>query len=51
MNIHEHVVYSLEPFAADFKRHVEIGKSALSGSGVLVTGGTETRAYRDGGHR
>jgi hypothetical protein len=50
VTVPEHLVYPLEPFAADFKRHVEIGESELSGSEVLITGGTENRAYRHGGH-
>jgi hypothetical protein len=37
-NIPEHLVYPMEPFAADFKQHVEIGASELADANVVFVG-------------
>jgi hypothetical protein len=38
MKVPDHLVYPLEPFAADFKRHVEIGESELADASVVFVG-------------
>jgi hypothetical protein len=38
VTVPEHLVYPLEPFAADFQRHVEIGQSELADSSVVFVG-------------
>lgn len=37
-SVPEHLVYPLEPFAADFKRHVDIGESELADASVVFVG-------------
>jgi hypothetical protein len=38
VTVPDHLVYPLEPFAADFKRHVEIGESELADASVVFVG-------------
>jgi hypothetical protein len=38
MNVPEHLVYPLEPFAADYLRHVEIGEQEFSDASVVFVG-------------
>jgi hypothetical protein len=38
VTVPEHLVYPLEPFAADFRRHVEIGESELADASVVFVG-------------
>jgi hypothetical protein len=38
VTVPEHLVYPLEPFAADFQRHVEIGESELADASVVFVG-------------
>ena len=38
MNVPEHLIYPLEPFAADFLRHVEIGEQEFSDASVAFVG-------------
>jgi hypothetical protein len=38
MNVPEHLIYPLEPFAADYLRHVEIGEQEFSDASVVFVG-------------
>ncbi|MEI8285670.1 MAG: hypothetical protein WCG15_00075 [Actinomycetes bacterium] len=38
MNVPEHLIYPLEPFAADYLRHAEIGEQEFSDSSVAFVG-------------